>query len=391
MVISRPLLIALLLGSTSLVHALEIKSESGVVIEAATGKILWSKNPEVSRFPASTTKIMTAILLIENCKLDEVIEAPKDIAKVKEASMHLKPGEKVKMKDMLYAIMLRSANDGCYAVAVHIAGTVDKFSEMMNERAKKIGCRNTHFHNPNGLNDPLHTTTALDLALMAREGMKYPLFREVVKTFRKQINRSENWADTWMTSKNKLLKKDLTADGVKTGYTVPAGHCYVGSATREGRQLITCILKGDKEWEKDHLALLDYGFSTFERKEALPKDVRALNAALSGSTISVAPTEAVFVTVKKGEIPSFQTSFEPSRDAKADAPVGTVVGKLSVRDADGFVTTAPAKIVGDNKEKSAPVTKKDSGSKLSWLFFGGLLVGGLSLMRGKAKRLSSLG
>ncbi len=299
--------------------AIEIKSESAVVIEAATGKILWSKNHETTRFPASTTKIMTAILLIENCKEDEVIVAPKDIAKVKEASMHLKPGEKVRMKDMLYAIMLRSANDGCYAIAVHIAGSVEKFAEMMNNRAKKIGCKNTQFHNPNGLNDPAHTTCAIDLALMAREGFKYSLFREVVKTPRKQINRSENWQDTWMTSRNKLLKTDPTADGVKTGYTVPAGHCFVGSATRDGRQLITCVLKGDKTWQSDHLALLKLGFET-----------------------PAAPPEVV-------------------------------------------VQSAPAPITSVSKPKETPKRS------LSWVFFGGLLIGGLALMKNKSRKVNTLG
>ncbi|RYG17024.1 D-alanyl-D-alanine carboxypeptidase, partial [bacterium] len=183
---------------------------SAIAIDAASGKVLWSKDPDTARFPASTTKIMTGLLLAEHCKPDDVIVAPWDVATVKEASMHLRPKEKVKAKDMLAALMLRSANDGCYAVAVQLAGSVEKFSDMMNERARQIGCTGTHFHNPNGLNDPEHYTTARDLALIGREAMKNPLFASVVKTYKIKIDRNINKKDTWMVNHNKLLPKDAT-------------------------------------------------------------------------------------------------------------------------------------------------------------------------------------
>ncbi len=392
LVTTRTLFTTLLLAGAALATAIDIRSESAVVIEGATGKILWSKNPDVSRFPASTTKIMTAILLIENCKIDDIITAPADIAKIKEASMHLMPGEKVKMKDMLYALMLRSANDGCYAVAVHIAGSVEKFSEMMNERAKQIGCKNTHFHNPNGLNDPLHTTTALDLALMAREGMNLPLFREVVKTPRKQINRSENWQDTWMTSKNKLLKLDPTADGVKTGYTVPAGHCYVGSATRDGRQLITCVLKGEKDtWQQDHLDLLDFGFKEFSRKQVVGKGEPIWNFEIGGENVTAGPEEPVFVSQPATSKPTYQGSFEQLPNLKTPIAANALVGTMIVRDADGFVNRIPMHRVSGTKLVASANQSSTGQSRWSWLVFGGLLVGGISLMRGRSRRMISLG
>ena len=196
---------------------------SATAIDAASGKVLWSKDPDAPRFPASTTKIMTGLLLAERLKPTDTITAPWDVALVKESSMHLKPFERLSARDMLTALMLRSANDGCYAVAVRLAGSVDKFADMMNARAKEIGCTGTHFHNPNGLNDPQHYTTAHDLALIGREAMRNPLFASVVKTYKARIDRSINVKDEWMVNHDKRLLKDPTCDGIKTGWTVPAG------------------------------------------------------------------------------------------------------------------------------------------------------------------------
>jgi len=177
----RCLLAISLCAACAFAYSRDITAKSGIAIDAASGKVLWDKDAETPMFPASTTKIMTGLLLVEHCRPSDIIVAPADVEKVKEASMHLKPGERVTAHDMLYALMLRSANDGCYAVAVHISGSVEGFSKLMNDRAKQIGCTHTRFHNPNGLNDPEHMTSAHDLALIARAAMRYPEFREAVR------------------------------------------------------------------------------------------------------------------------------------------------------------------------------------------------------------------
>jgi len=246
----------------------KVSAASAIAIDAESGKILWQKNADASRFPASTTKIMTAMLLIENCTADEVIVAPPDIEKVGESSMHLKPGERITAADMLYALMLRSANDGCVAVADHIAGSVPKFVEMMNAKAKALGCTNTHFDNPNGLNDPKHTTTAHDLALIARAAMRYPIFEQVVRTTKHVIKRDPKISrDDLMFNHDKLLMKDPSADGIKTGWTIPAGRCFVGSATRDGYRVITVVLKS-QDWQKDDQILLNWAFADHNREYA---------------------------------------------------------------------------------------------------------------------------
>jgi D-alanyl-D-alanine carboxypeptidase (penicillin-binding protein 5/6) len=236
-------LAALFLALPSLAVAQSVSAESAVAMDASSGKILWSRNADEELYPASTTKIMTALLLMERCKPDEVITAPADVEQIREASMHLRPGERVRAKDMLFALMLRSANDGCYAVACHISGTVGRFSDLMNLRARQLGCTHTHFDNPNGLNDRLHYTTAHDLALIAREAMRHLEFRNIVRTEKAKINRGTNWKDLWMVNHNKILLHDPTCDGIKTGWTVPAGHCFVGSAYRNGWRVITVVMR----------------------------------------------------------------------------------------------------------------------------------------------------
>lgn len=245
-----------------------VSATSAIVVDGQSGQVLFEKDADTPRFPASTTKILTAMLLIERCVPTDIITAPKDIDKIGGASLHLKPGEQMTALDLLHAIMLRSANDGCVAAAVHISGSVPAFVKEMNARAKQLGCTGTTFNNPNGLNDPLHKTTARDLATMARAAMQYPLFREVVKKRRYTIQRSMQKQDVLLVSKNKYLNEDASADGIKTGWTVPAGQCYVGSATRDGRQVITVVLASE-HWKDDHASLLNWAFEAFDQHQLL--------------------------------------------------------------------------------------------------------------------------
>ena len=320
----------------------EVNAQSAIILDEVSGKVLWSKDPDTQRFPASTTKIMTALLLIERCLPDEVIVAPKDIEKIGGASLHLKPGERVTVKEMLHAIMLRSANDGCVAAAVHIAGSVEAFSKLMNDRARQIGCKNTRFNNPNGLNDDLHVTTARDLALIAREAMKYPVFRDIVKKRKYTISRSVNVKDVRLVSKNKYLDMDPTADGIKTGFTNPAGHCFVGSATRDGYRLITVVLKSE-DWKKDHAALLDWGFGTHERALIAKAGQEVAKLEVEGARESVpvtVPQDAYQVLAKKHAANLVVQPF-PDRNIEAPIKQGQKMGVIRFSDEDGWEQTLP--------------------------------------------------
>ncbi len=364
-------------------------AQSAIAIDAASGKVLWSKAPDTTRFPASTTKIMTGLLLAERCKPSDIITAPWDVKLVKESSMHLKPGEKLTAKDMLVALMLRSANDGCYAVAVHLAGSVARFSDLMNARAKEIGCTGTHFHNPNGLNDPDHYTTARDLALIAREAMRNPLFASVVKTYKTRIDRSVNKADEWMTNHNKLLPKDPTCDGIKTGWTNPAGRCFVGSTMRQGWRAITVVLKAT-DWQKDTVALNEWVYARYGRRDRFEAGQVVAQAPVLGgmkATVPVVPERSAYNLVTHGA-PIDASHWDVALDPNVSAPVasGQRMGDLVLRDGDGFVQRVP--LLAQYEVVSAPtivgrVTRSGGGSGL-WI--GGVALAGWASVRSRTRK-----
>jgi serine-type D-Ala-D-Ala carboxypeptidase (penicillin-binding protein 5/6) len=359
-----------------------ISAQSAVVMDWKTGKVLWSKAPDTRRYPASTTKIMTAMLLIENCKLDEVITAPADIEKVEESSLHLKPGEKVTTRDMLYALMLRSANDGSYAVARHISGSIEAFAELMNQRAAELGCTNTTFCNPHGLNNDDHMTTARDLALIARQAMQYQEFRDVVKTYKYTITRSINKGDSNLVSKNKWLKKDGTADGIKTGYTRPAGKCYVGSATRNGYRVITVVLKSD-DWQSDHKAMLDWAFANHERTPVAKAGEVVGSAPIDGgqlSEVKAVLSSDVDTIAQKGKPLPVQRQVVFHSGLRAPLTKGQIVGEAVYSDSSGFKQSIPVVAVED-VPASVPILAAVASNTGLLFTVGGLCGTGLLVRR----------
>ncbi|MFN4180824.1 MAG: D-alanyl-D-alanine carboxypeptidase family protein [Armatimonadota bacterium] len=251
-------------GQIGLSQSLPITSKSAILADAETGEILWSLNPDLKCYPASLTKIMTAVLILERGNLEDWVTVPKDAAFTGESSMALKEGERVQVKDLLNAVLVRSANDACVAAAIHIAGSVDKFVEWMNEKARELGMTNTNFTNPHGLHDPRHYTTARDLLTLSRYALQNPSFRSIVSQREITIAPTNKSALRRYRNRNKLLEFYPGCDGVKTGYTVPAGKCLVASATCNGWQLIAIAL-GSQDHFADCATLLDYGFNNFVR------------------------------------------------------------------------------------------------------------------------------
>lgn len=352
-----------------------VGAQRALVVEASTGKVLWSRDADTPAFPASTTKIMTALLLVERCRPDEIITAPADTEEVKESSMHLLPGEKIRASHLLAALMLRSANDGAHAVAVHLAGSDAAFAKMMNARARELGCKNTSFNNPHGLNDEAHTTSAHDLALIAREAMRHERFREVAALRRTTIERSANQEDRIMVSRNRWLAKDPTADGIKTGYTAPAGHCYVGSATRDGYRVITVILNSP-DWQEDHRQMLDWAFAAHSRTHLADPGQPVLSARVEGGrSESVAATvvSPVIGIVRRGA--SAHPTIRIEREGPVAAPIakGQSLGFAEFVDSEGFaqrVELVAAAAVG-----RAPLLVRAAAgiwTASPWLAVGGL-------------------
>ncbi|HEY3297438.1 MAG TPA: D-alanyl-D-alanine carboxypeptidase family protein [Armatimonadota bacterium] len=241
----------------------EVNAYSAVLIDSVTGKVLYEKRCHVRRPPASTTKIMTAILAVENGTANDTVSASRYATKTPFGSLNLRPGEQMTLHDALYGMLLRSANDAAVCVAENVAGSEKSFVQMMNEKAKEIGANDTHFVNPHGLYNRKHYSTAYDLALIARYATRYSQFNDIVRTKARRLDRSLNKRDVTVRNTAKFLWKYEGADGIKTGYTREAGHCFVGSATRNGWRLISVVLKS-KQCGEDTTKLIQYGFDNFK-------------------------------------------------------------------------------------------------------------------------------
>ena len=255
-----------------------VTARSAVVMEARTGRVLYSRNMKARRFPASTTKAMTLIVALEKGNMDDVVTVSRRAAGTEGSTLWLEEGKKVRFGDLLYGIIMRSGNDGTVAVAEHVAGNVDAFARMMTEKAREIGAADTYFVNPHGLPDERHYTTAYDMALIASYGYRNPVFVDIVKTKEKTIPWGGDPADFWR-NENQMLWLYDGANGVKTGYTDAAGRCLVAGAERDGIQLVAVVLDSIYMWN-DSIAMLDYGF-------AHVKPLRMVNGGESFGNLSV--------------------------------------------------------------------------------------------------------
>ena len=233
-----------------------ISAEKAILVDALTGRVIYEKRADEQSLIASTTKIMTALVVCQQCNVLDRVKIPAEAVGVEGSSMYLQEGEILTVQELLYGLMLRSGNDAAVALAIYCGGTVEGFAELMNDKARSLGLENTHFVNPNGLDAPGHYSTARDLAALASYAMTDPVFRQTVST--KQVTLGQRQ----LTNHNKLLWRVEGADGVKTGYTRAAGRILVSSAQREGRRLVCVTINAPSDWS-DHEALLEQGFRDY--------------------------------------------------------------------------------------------------------------------------------
>ncbi len=240
-----------------------ISAPSAILIDLKTGTVLYAKNEHVRRPPASTTKIMTAIVAIELGDLEDIVTVSKKAAYTGGSSVWLKVGDRIKLDELLRGTMIKSGNDGCVAIAEHISGTEGAFVELMNHRAAQLGAHNTQFRNPHGLPAAGHYSSAFDLAIIASYAIRYPKIADIVSTKTTIMDGEEGTRDREFWNTNKLLWSFEGSDGVKTGTTSEAGQCLVASATRDGRQMLSVVLRSSNRWAESE-KLLKYGFEEFE-------------------------------------------------------------------------------------------------------------------------------
>ena len=250
--------VAVLLAAVSFLplRVSALSAQRAILLDGTTGRILFEKNIDEQSLIASTTKIMTAMVVCEQCNVLDRVRIPKEAVGIEGSSMYLQEGEVLTIQELLYGLMLHSGNDAAVALAIYCGGTVEGFVELMNDKAHNLGLSGTHFANPNGLDAPGHYSSARDLATLAAYAMENPIFYQTVST------KSMKIGQRYLTNHNKLLWRVDGADGVKTGYTRAAGRILVSSATRNGRRLICVTIDDPDDWN-DHSNLLEQGFSQF--------------------------------------------------------------------------------------------------------------------------------
>ena len=235
-------------------------AKSSIVMDALSGRILQENHADERSLIASTTKIMTALVVCEQCNVLDRVRIPKAAVGIEGSSMYLREGEVLTVQQLLYGLMLHSGNDAAVALAIYCGGTVEGFAELMNDKARYLGLTGTHYVNPNGLDHPQHYSTARDLAILSAYAMQNPIFAKTVSA------KAVTIGSRCLKNHNKLLWLLDGADGVKTGFTKAAGRILVSSATRNGRRLIAVTIHDRNDWQ-DHIDMLESGFRGFHIRQ----------------------------------------------------------------------------------------------------------------------------
>ncbi len=313
-----------------------ISARNAVLTDGLTGRVLYERRADEQSLIASTTKIMTGLIVCETCNVLDIVVVPSQAVGVEGSSLYLREGEKITVQELLYGMMLHSGNDAATALAIHCAGSTEAFAERMNTRARQLRLSGTHFVNPHGLDAPQHYSTARDLATLARYAMQNPLFAQTVSTKTTRIgNRT-------LTNHNRLLWRVEGAEGVKTGYTRAAGRILVSSVRRNGRRLIAVTIDDGNDWA-DHAALYESGFSRFRMQRVVSRDDMVGTVSVFGGereSVCLTAAEDFDFPLAAGERVSFRFSvkmaFAPVVEGAQAGVVyicvdGRPVGKAALR------------------------------------------------------------
>ena len=337
-----------------------VSAESAVVLNAYTGEILYSKNPYEKRGMASTTKIMTSLVALEYGNLTDTVKAKLSDVTVEGTSIGLKDGDEVSLETLVAGMLLESGNDAANVTATMIAGSKEKFSELMNKKAKELGMLSTNFKNPSGLTQEGHYSTAYDMALLASSAIKNQKFRELCSTRSYKATYGTPQYQRTFYNHNKFLSVFDGALGIKTGFTKASGRCLVTAAERDGVTLVAVTLNARDDWN-DHVKMMEYAFGILETKTA--------NFDADGIKISVVGSQKKQVSVKL----SSPLSFASTKDFKdyetvvyvkqflyAGVNEGDYVGWVELKNRDGKVITSSylvsAETAKANSDESDNVT-----------------------------------
>jgi len=318
-----------------------LSAQSAILINPSDGAVYYEKEADLPLGMASTTKLMTALVVAEHCAPDETVIIPPEAVGIEGSSIYLVEGERLTVEELLYALLLSSANDAATALAIWVSGSVEAFCERMNEQAARMGLKQTHFTNPHGLYDDAHYTTARELAIIATHVLAVPFLREIVSTTRHTIPHDGVPDRRLLLNHNKLLRSYEGAIGMKTGFTKKTGRTLVSAAERDGLTLIAVTLNAPDDW-RDHTALLDYGFANYETI-IVPVGAFSCFLPVTGGTqdhVTLINAEPLCLTVQKEHSDPCYTVTGTGRflfaPISAHAPWGSVA--LSC---EGRTVTAP--------------------------------------------------
>ena len=354
------LLVSLLPLSVGAESAPTLSAASAILIDADSGKILFEKDADAIRPMASTTKIMTALVALSLADPEQEIRVTAGAVGIEGSSAYLKEGELFTLEELLYALLLQSANDAAAAIALSLAGSVDAFVEEMNQTASALGLSDTHFETPGGLDGKTHYTTAKDLARLTRVALKHPLFAKTVSTKTYTIPANDARTQRSFVNHNKLLFRYDGCIGVKTGFTKKSGRCLVSAAERDGVRLIAVTLDDPDDW-RDHESLLDYGFSLLQAKTICRAGEPLYDLPLVGGveeTVTLVPESDLTVTLPKDaqiklvfDLPPF--AYAPINPGE---PVGTLLVYTLYKDEEPALCASVPLVA----KEEYPIAKKPS-------------------------------
>lgn len=349
---------------------ISVSARSAVLIEASGKNIIYEKNANVRLPMASTTKIMTSLVVLGNRNLDDIVEVSQVAVGTEGSSVYLQANEKLTVSDLLYAMMLESANDAAAALAIEVGGSIEGFAEMMNEKARDIGCTNTHFANPHGLDNEEHYTTALELALITAEAMKNEDFKKIVSTVQHTIPQNGGGVRI-LINHNRLLREKNIGDGgyiigVKTGFTKKCGRCLVSAAERDGVTVIAVTLSAPDDWN-DHRLMLSLGLDSYENRILAEEGALSYAVPVTGGNenfVTAVNDSSVSVILPKN---ASTLSRTVSLEHFLFAPVekGELLGEVVWTDENGN-TIAKTDLIADSGVQK--LEKKTLKNKLAEIF-----------------------
>ena len=334
----RKTLLYLLILSTFLISMMALlasadtginsSAKSSALYNPNTKSFLYQNNGDLRLPMASTTKIITGLIAIETLDMDEIVSVPKEAVGVEGSSLYLKEGDMLTVRDLVYGVLLQSANDAATAIALRVSGSISAFADLMTQRAENAGAVNTHFENPHGLDSDQHYTTAHDLSLICAEALCNDAFLKIVSTYKYTFKLGEETRT--VVNHNKLLKLYDGCIGVKTGYTKKSGRCLVSAAEKNGIRLIAVTLNDPNDWN-DHIEMLDHGFDQLEQVDLLstvhiPDTIPTVSS--DGVTLGLALSKTTIIKFKSDDL---SYNIDIPRYIASDVKSGDKIGQLTLK------------------------------------------------------------